>query len=709
MIGRLGHSILVVTMAGLVSTAGAQGVGEREPPHPPFGHPLPERGEREKSLAVPQSPAIAPSGRPRPDGERDGVRGAQFNTPAATRPRVFRIHVVEEGTGRGVPLVELKTVNQIRYVTDSNGIVAFDEPGLFNRKVFFTITSHGYEVEKDGVGYRGKALDVTEGGSADIVIHRLNVARRLYRVTGAGIYRDSVLTGDPVPIREPLLNAKVFGQDSVLTAVYQGKIHWFWGDTNRPDYPVGNLHVPGATSDLPGQGALEPEVGVNLNYFLDEQGFARPTAPMPGEGPTWLSGLVVLKDREGHERMFAVYAKIRKMLEVYERGLAEFNPQTQRFTKVAQFPEASSYVGEFPDGHPFLFEDRGVEYIYYATPYPLVRVPADPEHLKSAGSCEAYTCLRQGTRLSQQLFDHGPDGLLRYGWKTNTQLLRQDQQTKLIVSRRIKPEEALLNLRDIDSGKVVVAHGGSVYWNAYRRRWVMICVESFGSTSRLGEVWYAEADTPLGPWVYARKIVTHDKYSFYNPKQHPMFDKDGGRIIFFEGTYTTTFSGNPDPTPRYDYNQVMYQLDLSDPRLALPVAIYEEPSGPGTSTRLVTKASPADRAAAPPRPVAFFAPDRPGIAWRPVFEQYDATHGQSLVVPTGGQEQERNGARPLFFILPADVKDYTAATVPLYEYREEAIGRRFYSVEAPNPNARSRLTPKLLGRVWRNPARPRLW
>ena len=30
------------------------------------------------------------------------------------RSRVFRIHVVEEGTGRGVPLVELRTVNQIR-------------------------------------------------------------------------------------------------------------------------------------------------------------------------------------------------------------------------------------------------------------------------------------------------------------------------------------------------------------------------------------------------------------------------------------------------------------------------------------------------------------------------------------------------------------------------------------------------------------------
>ena len=39
-------------------------------------------------------------------------------------------------------------------------------------------------------------------------------------------------------------------------------------------------------------------------------------------------------------------------------------------------------------------------------------------------------------------------------------------------------------------------------------------------------------------------------------------------MIFFEGTYSATFSGNPNPTPRYDYNQLMYKLDLSDPRLA---------------------------------------------------------------------------------------------------------------------------------------------
>ena len=50
-----------------------------------------------------------------------------------------------------------------------------------------------------------------------------------------------------------------------------------------------------------------------------------------------------------------------------------------------------------------------------------------------------------------------------------------------------------------------------------------------------------------------------------------MFDKDGGRVIFFEGTYTNMFSGNDDQTPRYNYNQIMYKLDLSDPRLRLPL------------------------------------------------------------------------------------------------------------------------------------------
>ena len=109
-------------------------------------------------------------------------------------------------------------MNEIRYVTDSRGIVAFDEPGLMGRKVFFAVKSHGYEYPGDGFGFRGKALDVVSGGRGRVEIKRVNIAERLYRMTGAGIYRDSVLVGDKVPIAEPVLNAQVFGSDSVLNA-----------------------------------------------------------------------------------------------------------------------------------------------------------------------------------------------------------------------------------------------------------------------------------------------------------------------------------------------------------------------------------------------------------------------------------------------------------------------------------------------------------
>jgi hypothetical protein len=48
---------------------------------------------------------------------------------AATNP-FFGIQVLDDQTGRGVPLVELETVNHLRLVTDSAGGVAFAEPGF---------------------------------------------------------------------------------------------------------------------------------------------------------------------------------------------------------------------------------------------------------------------------------------------------------------------------------------------------------------------------------------------------------------------------------------------------------------------------------------------------------------------------------------------------------------------------------------------------
>src|SRR5262249_1635188 len=142
---------------------------------------------------------------------------------AAEPEKPFVITVVDAQTGRGVPLIELRTVNGIRLVTDSNGIVAFREPGLMNEAVFFHVSGHGYEFDKDGFGFRGKKLEITPGGSATLKVNRVNIAERLYRVTGAGIYRDSVLVGAKGPIKEPLMNAQGFGSDSGRKAVYRGK------------------------------------------------------------------------------------------------------------------------------------------------------------------------------------------------------------------------------------------------------------------------------------------------------------------------------------------------------------------------------------------------------------------------------------------------------------------------------------------------------
>ncbi len=618
---------------------------------------------------------------------------------APHRPHYFTIRVVDAQTGRGVPLVELRTVHNIRYHTDSNGIAAFHEPGLMGRSVFFHVRSHGYEFPKDGFGNRGKALKVVAGASATLKLRRVNIAERLYRVTGAGIYRDSVLVGHPTPIREPVLNAQVLGSDSVLTALYKGKVHWFWGDTNRPGYPLGNFHVPGATSLLPKDGGLDPEVGVNLSYFLDRKGFAKETCRMPGRGPTWIGGLVVLRDASGRERMFAAYVKVRGFLEVYQRGLVEWNDAKEQFEKVAEFPVDAPVR---PHGHPFKHTSGGTEYIYFGDPYPLTRVRADVEHLKRLDRYEAFTCLKGGSRLDDPQLDRAPDGTLRYAWRKNTPPVGPREQAKLIQAGKLKAQEALLHLRDVDTGKPVVAHRGSMCWNAWRRRWVLIAGQAGGSTSNLGEIWFAEADAPLGPWVYARKIVTHDRYSFYNPKQHPMFDKDGGRTIFFEGTYTALFSGNKTPTPRYNYNQIMYKLDLTDTRLALPVAIYSF-SQEGAPFR----SGAAGRAKATQQrgTLAFFALDRPTAGAVPVYEWPSAPGERALRI--GEPPRPGGEATPLFHALPTGAAHQPPTTVPLYEFVHKDGKRRAYSVQEALPAQGWRRLAKPLCLVWRSPFGPR--
>jgi len=108
-----------------------------------------------------------------------------------------------------------------------------------NQNVSFAVSSYGY-------GSSNWPLQTTPGTAAELTVDRLQRAERHYRVTGKGIYQDTVLLGQSAPIDYPLINANVKGQDSVQSVIYKGKIHRFWGDT-RDDVGFGNFRTSGAT------------------------------------------------------------------------------------------------------------------------------------------------------------------------------------------------------------------------------------------------------------------------------------------------------------------------------------------------------------------------------------------------------------------------------------------------------------------------------
>lgn len=601
---------------------------------------------------------------------------------AQTRP--YRISVVDADTGRGVPLVELRTTNDVRYVTDSNGIAAVDDPEFVGQKVYFSVKSHGYEFPKDGFGFSGVALAVSSGGQGQIKIKRLNIAERLYRITGAGIYRDSVLTGVPVPLKQPLLNGLVMGQDTAEAVPYKGKVFWLWGDTNRLAYPLGNFKTSAATSWLPAQGGLDASVGVDLRYWVNDEGFSKEMIPLSSSSPIWMGGLFTLRDERGQERLFGSYAKAQSDAKFTEQGLAVFNDDKAVFEKVGAFDSAL-----VPGGKPFRVQSGGQNFLYFD---PFQRALDDYAHVVDGRKYQAYTPLVTGTRFdgANTKLERGADGQLVYGWKTDTGKLDAGDIKKLVEAGQMKPEEAPFQFRDIESGAPVEPHGTSTYWNPFRKRWVQIFTQASGSSSYLGEIWFAEADTPTGPWAYCRKIVTHDKYTFYNPLQHPFFAQDGGRLIYFEGTYTATYSGNENRTPRYDYNQMMYRLALDDPRLALPVPVYRLKDG-GYALREAVEASAK----------------WPQVERIPFFALPPSTRrsGSVAVYAANGRlELEANaGAKPLFYALPTTATPTdSVAVVALYEYTQ--TGRRWYSTDDSEKGAGVVRTEQPLCRVWRNPA-----
>ena len=252
----------------------------------------------------------------------------------------FRIQLIDDSNGWPVPLVELRTTHNVRFVSDNNGVVAFDLPELMNVQTWLHVEGHGYTVKKDGFGYHGVKVVPRSGEQITIKLKRELPAKRLGRITGGGLFSESQKLGEETQWKEQ----RILGCDSVQNFVHNQKLHWGWGDT-------------------------------------------------------------------------------------------------------------------------------------------------------------------------------------------------------------------------------VLA----IAWNDFRTKWVTIFTQHYGDRSELGEIWYAESESPMGPWKDAIKIVTHNNYTFYNPQLHPGFTPKGSPVLLFEATFTHTFSKTESPTPRSDYNQVLYRIDLDE----LPASISE--------------------------------------------------------------------------------------------------------------------------------------
>lgn len=429
-----------------------------------------------------------------------------------------RIRVVDEENGWPAPMVELTTTHSVSFFTDNAGVAAFDLPELMGTETWFSIAADGYEKKPDGFGSRGFRFTPEPGGEHEVKVTRTILAKRLGRLTGGGIFGESQKLGEHLDWEE----SGILGSDSVQNFVHRGKMFWAWGDTNIPRYPLGLFHMTSATTAVRPLESFEPPLKLKLDYFRDGEGRVRNVANVAPDdpGPTWIGGYVSLPGAGGGEQLVGCYAKIEPPLATYRAGLCVWNDETANFESIRVLWEKGSgqpQIDPLPNGHPaFWTDEKGVKWLLFGNPLPVLRMPATFEAWQDPGTWE-----------------------------------------------RLEPVKTLPD----SEGKEVRLHSGSIAWNPFRKRWVTIFVEIEGEPTPLGEVWYAEADSPLGPWGTAVKVLSHLEHTFYNPRLHPEFTPEDSPVLLFEGTYTHTFSRAKTRTPRHDYNQILYRLDLDDPGL----------------------------------------------------------------------------------------------------------------------------------------------
>ncbi len=425
--------------------------------------------------------------------------------------------------------------NGVEHITDSAGWIRIEEPGLMHSRILVDVSSPGYRMPPGDKSAAGLEIALSPASEITVPLVRVDIAQRIYRVTGTGIYRDSELLKREVPL--PLGNhaAGLVSAWGVQRAALGTKVLWCWRQALLSNERNPSLNVVGAWSDHPEHGGLDPTQGIHYSYHTSgsDQAHSLLTADEPGG--IWMEGLTSVPDESGKLQLVAHYTREGTKGERAEHGIAIWTEQ-KRFERIVILGD--EYEWQFPAGQCVTRRGEDAEWCYFAAPFCRVRCPARLDAVRNPGSYQALAWDR-----NQQ----------KHTWQQERPPLTQREESVGVADGSIT--QPLTQVENATTRRPVSIQESSIEWNPHHRCYVMI------ASSADGDLWFSESPHIQGPWKNAIRILSADPGKCAAPVQHPFMNQEGGRIIWFETAYLES------SLPRYDGTELMYRLDLADLRL----------------------------------------------------------------------------------------------------------------------------------------------
>lgn len=217
-------------------------------------------------------------------------------------------------------------------------------------------------------------------------------------------------------------------QDTVFSVIFGGKIRWFWGDTGRLSYPLGNFETTGAVSCSPFHSStsqadpcLPVEEGINLQYYTlpldpkhpDAPTFVKPMATLPPMPyPTWIGSLSVVSaadapPEDNATAMLAYFMKAGPDMNTLRHGVLRWNSANENFTEVVNWSMTAAMSESVGGAHAVTASTgatlttvtmSGTDWVVFSgRPWPQVRVKATVEDFSNLASYQGWTLLSTGS------------------------------------------------------------------------------------------------------------------------------------------------------------------------------------------------------------------------------------------------------------------------------------------------------------------------